>query len=107
MIKVEKKDLIGKEFQGRKASRVIDIWPAGTFTAFYEAEKTLRELGYRTGSMCRNEPIGFMHGYDYVAKWYNLSQEDKSSLHGLLLPLDEFREGGARIVFFEEPHLGE
>ncbi len=104
---MERKDLIGTEFQGRKASHVIDLPPAGTFPAFHEAERHLKELGYTVGSMCINEPIGFALGYDYVAKWYNLSQGDKRLLHGLLLPLDEFREGGARIVFFETPHLDE
>jgi len=30
-MKIEREDLIGKEFQGRKASRVIEIPAAGTF----------------------------------------------------------------------------
>lgn len=101
----QREDLAGKEFEGRKAVMVLDIPPCGTFKSIYRAEDFLKDLGYRTGSMCRQEPIGFAYKCDYVAKWYNLSKEDKNSLDGILLPLDEFREGGVRIVFFNQPHL--
>lgn len=101
----ERKDLIGQEFQGRKASRVIEINNEGTFQSFYAAEALVKELGYQVGSMCRDEPIGFALGYDYVAKWYNLDQEDKSRLDGLLLQDGGFREGGVKVVFFNQPHL--
>lgn len=106
-MKIEREDLIGKEFQGRKASRVIEIPAGGTFKAFYEAETLVREMGYGVGSMCGPEPIGFAHGYDYIAKWYNLSREDKNSLDGLLLHDGGFREGGVKVVFFNSPHLEE
>jgi len=87
-MKIEREDLIGKEFQGRKASRVIEIPAAGTFRAFYEA-------------------IGFALGYDYVAKWYNIDHGDRSRLDGLLLHDGGFREGGVKVIFFNQPHLGE
>lgn len=102
---IEREDLIGQEFQGRKASRVIEIHNVGTFQSFYAAEALVKELGYEVGSMCADQPIGFALGYDYVAKWYNLSQENKNSLDGILLHDGGFREGGVRIVFFNQPHL--
>lgn len=102
---IERKDLIGQEFQGRKASRVIEIPASGTFQAFYEAETLVKELGYEVGSMCAEDPIGFALGYDYVAKWYNLSRDDKNSLDGLLLHDGGFREGGVKVIFFNQPHL--
>jgi hypothetical protein len=104
---VERQDLIGQEFAGRRASCVIEIPPSGTFQAFYEAEALVKELGYGVGSMCSSEPIGFAHGYDYIAKWYNLDSEDKNRLDGLLLHDGGFREGGVKIVFFNQPHLKE
>ena len=104
---IERTDLIGTEFQGRKASRVIDIPAAGTFTAIHEAEAFVRDLGYTVGSMCGGEPIGFALGYDYVAKWYNIDHGDRSRLDGLLLHDGGFREGGVKVVFFNQPHLGE
>lgn len=102
---VEREDLIGQEFVGRKASRVIEIPASGTFKAFYEAETLVKELGYRVGSMCASEPIGFALGYDYIAKWYNIDREDRSRLDGLLLHDGGFREGGVKVVFFNQPHL--
>ena len=103
----ERDDLVGTEFQGRKASRVVEFIPSGTFGAFYKSEALLKKLGYRTGSMCNTEPIGFAYKYDRVAKWHNLSKEDKSLLDGIVLQVGGFREGGVMIVFFNQPHLSE
>lgn len=95
--------LQGKFWQDRKIEHAVEFEPKGTFQAFYAAENYLKELGYATGSMCRNEPIGFKHGVSYVAKWYNLSKDDKEQLDGVMLPEPEFREGGAVILFFNPP----
>lgn len=75
--------------------------PSGTFQAFYKAEARLKELGYVTGTMCRDEPIGFVYGdkFDYVAKWYNLSFQERELLDGVMLA-EDFREGGVKIIFF-------
>jgi hypothetical protein len=96
-------NLRGKFWNDREILHVVDFLPSGTFGAIREAETHLKELGYCTGSMCRQEPIGFAYGVDYVAKWYNLDSSDKALLDGVILPLHEFREGGATILFFTEP----
>jgi hypothetical protein len=95
--------LKGKFWQDREIVHAVDFPANGTFQAFYEAERHLKDLGYSVGSMCRQEPIGFAYDANYVAKWYNLSKEDKTHLDGVMLPQDEFREGGAIILFFNPP----
>jgi hypothetical protein len=94
----------GETYLGREILHTETFPPAGTFQAFYAAEKRLKELGYTVGSMCRTEPIGFANAdaVGYVAKWYNLSQDDKGQLDGVMAS-DDFREGGVTIVFFTPP----
>jgi len=89
-----------KEFKEKAAH--TETFPAnGTFSAYHAAENRLKELGYTIGSMCRDEPIGFADAkkYNYVAKWYNLSREDKELLDGVMVSSD-FREGSVDILFF-------
>jgi hypothetical protein len=94
----------GETYLGREILHTEEFAPAGTFQAFYNAERRLKELGYTTGSMCRSEPIGFADGekYDYVSKWYNMNQTEKNMLDGVMVS-DDFREGGVTIVFFHTP----
>ena len=56
------------------------------FHAITEAEAYLKGLGYRVGSMCLQDPIGFAPAekYTYIAKWWNISTEEKKSLTGEL-----------------------
>lgn len=82
-------------------------YPAsGTFSAYYAASGFLKELGYQVGSMCRNSPIGFADDEvcGYVAKWDNISIEDRVRLDGVIIS-DDFREGSCRILFFTTPKL--
>ena len=95
--------LKGKFWQDREIVHAVDFPANGTFKAFYESEKYLKELGYGVGSMCGQEPIGFAYEADYVAKWYNINHGDKMLLDGVILPQHEFREGGAIILFFTPP----
>ena len=95
--------LKGRFWQDREIVHAVDFPANGTFKAFYAAENHLKDLGYCVGSMCRQEPIGFAYDTDYVAKWYNLSSSDKAQLDGVILPQDEFREGGAIILFLTPP----
>jgi len=94
----------GETYLDREILHTETFPPAGTFSAFYSAEKRLKELGYVTGSMCRTEPIGFANAdvVSYVAKWYNIDKEDKGKLDGVM-ESDDFREGGVTIVFFTPP----
>ena len=94
----------GETYLGREILHTETFQPAGTFKAFYNAESRLNELGYTIGSMCRNEPIGFADAdkCHYVAKWHNIDREDKGKLDGVMVS-DDFREGGATIVFFTPP----
>lgn len=96
-------DLKDESFLGRKAVHVIDVIAEGTFHAHSSAVSYLRENGYCVGSMERDRPIGFMYGYDYVSKWKNMTSSEQNTLDGVILPMPEFREGNARIVFFVEP----
>ncbi len=94
----------GEIYLDREILHTETFPPAGTFSAFYSAEKRLKELGYVTGSMCRTEPIGFADAdvVGYVSKWYNINREDKGKLDGVMAS-DDFREGGVTIVFFTPP----
>ena len=81
------------------------IGACGTFGAFYKAEALVKDMGYITGSMERQQPIGFAPRKDvaYISKWTNMNTDDRMQLHGVLLPDSGFREGGVVIVFFEPP----
>jgi hypothetical protein len=95
--------LKGKFWQDREIVHAVDFPANGTFAAYRAAEGHLKELGYGVGSMCGQEPIGFAYEADYVAKWYNIRHEDRMLLDGVILPQNEFREGGAIILFFTPP----
>ena len=96
-------DLKGKFWYDCEICHAVEFTPSGTFKAYYESEAYLKDLGYCVGSMCRNEPIGFAYKANYVAKWYNLGKDDKASLDGVIVPQNEFREGGTLILFFKPP----
>ena len=95
--------LRGKFWGDRMIEHAIGFEASGTFQAFYAAENHLKELGYGVGSMCRNEPIGFAYGFERIAKWHNLKNEDKRLLDGVIIPEPDFREGGNIILFFTPP----
>lgn len=97
----------GEIYLGREIL-YTEIFPAaGTFQAFYKAESRLKELGYQVGSMCSSEPIGFADAdtCNYVAKWYNIGNEDRKRLDGVMIQHGGFREGSAQILFFNPPKL--
>lgn len=91
-------------YLNRPVVHEVSFPASGTFSAITKAEEYLKDLGYARGSMSREEPIGFAQGVDYIAKWYNISREDKAKLDGVIIPEPEFREGGARILFFTPPN---
>jgi hypothetical protein len=55
-----------------------------SFSAFYAAEKFVRELGYSVGSMQRGMPIGLYKGDADISKWSNMTRAERESLHGTL-----------------------
>lgn len=56
----------------------------GDFVAMGEAQKWCDLRGISVGSMAREMPIGIKVGNYSIAKWYNLSEEDKKLLDGTI-----------------------
>ena len=82
-----------------------EVFPSKSdFDGYYSAENYLKELGYTRGSMCRSEPIGFADSdkYRYIAKWYNISQEEQKDLDGVMIS-SGFRNSEVRVIFFNTP----
>ena len=72
-----------------------------TFSAIRQAEEDLKKHGFIIGSMCRDLPIGFADStkYKYIAKWENLSADDKKKLSGEITSSD-FRNGDVIVTFY-------
>lgn len=100
---VHQSHLQGKYWNDRMIEHAVEFDPCGTFQAFYAAQKYLEELGYTVGSMSQMNPIGFAFGVEWVSKWHNLTQKEKESVDGIIIPQEDFREGGALILFFTPP----
>lgn len=64
----------------------------GDFRAVGEAERWLEEQGISYGSMQRGAPIGLMRGDVAIAKWRNLSREERDALDGTMESVS-FRHG--------------
>jgi hypothetical protein len=93
-----------ENYLGREVVKRVNVKVEGTFSSVSEAEKQLRELGYRIGSMCGGEPIGFACGekYEYIAKWRNIDPSDRNKVDGVMIS-DDWREGSVDIIWFNEP----
>ena len=64
----------------------------GTFEALYAAEAWCRENGISVGQSSAANPTGLLFGeYDWIAKWRNLTPQERSELHGTMD--GNFREG--------------
>ena len=63
----------------------------GTFEALHAAQRWLRERGYSYGSTCACCPVGVLHGDYLIAKWRNLTRQERAELDGALD--GDFREG--------------
>ena len=89
-----------KEFRritGKTKGAVHTFESKEDFGAFREAEEFCRERGFSVGSMQRDEPIGIARGDFYIAKWYNLSAQDKTRLDGVIV--GEKRNGPVVVIF--------
>lgn len=84
--------------------RSLDFQANGIFVAIDNARAYLDDEGFVLGSMQRGEPIGFAPRAttDYISKWRNMDREDKRTLAGIIVPIGDFREGGARVLYFEQ-----
>jgi hypothetical protein len=91
---------IGEKYLGKKIIEKHDFNVEGTFQSFYSASSWAKENGYEIGSMDGHNPIALMKGYDYVAKWHNISNKERQMVHGVMIS-DYFREKPVRILIFE------
>ena len=63
----------------------------GTFKALYAAQAWCRENGISFGSSQAMAPTGLLFGRYAISKWRNLSNRERSELHGTMS--GNFREG--------------
>lgn len=70
----------------------VEFNQKGTFQALYAAEAWCREHGISVGQSSATGPTGLLFGkYDWIAKWRNLTQQERAELHGTMD--GDFREG--------------
>lgn len=114
------KDLLGSKdrWTGRIIQYAVYFEPMGIFQALNAAKEWLNKEGYASGSMYMNYPIIFKkdsggncsvttkHGEQrpvIITKWDRISPAQFQQFDGLLEPVDDFREGGVRVIFYEFP----
>jgi hypothetical protein len=56
----------------------------GDFVALESARSWLRSRGYSYGELQADAPTGIMHGDFDIAKWRNISTEDRAELDGVM-----------------------
>lgn len=99
----------------------VEFEPCGTFCAVLEAQSYLEEMGYRIGSMERDNPRAVIRedvleesSHSYVPKWGNLYREFKQSdeLEAVMIPTKapdgrypDFREGGVLVLWYNVPEF--
>lgn len=80
------------------ADQVITFTQEGEFQAYYAACAWCEENGYSHGSMQRDAPIGILRGDWIIAKWRNLSAEERQQLDGTITRIETFREAPIHVV---------
>jgi len=73
----------------------------GTFQAMYAAEQWCRDNGVSFGSSCAVGSTGLMRGHFCIAKWRNLTKQERSQLDGTMS--GEMREGPVTITLRDLP----
>ncbi|SNT16196.1 hypothetical protein SAMN06295912_15031 [Sphingomonas laterariae] len=63
---------------------MIIIHGIGDFVALRSAERLLASAGFSLASGCRAQPTGLMFGDWEIAKWRNLSPQERDALHGVM-----------------------
>ena len=71
-----------------------------TFQALRNAQKILEADEYHSGTLCGDEPVGISKNFNYIAKWKNLSTEERGQVDGVMLS-SNFREGKVFVVLFK------
>lgn len=75
----------------------IEFNQKGTFQALYAAQAWCSEHGLSVGQSSATGPTGLLFGkYDWIAKWHNLTRQEKDELHGTMG--GDFREGPVVII---------
>ncbi len=79
------KELDPKE--GRRMVARFEPVEGDRFGAVWAVEKACKERGLVVGGHQRGSPRGLMRDaeYDYVAKWCNLTAQERRELHGVIL----------------------
>ena len=72
----------------------------GTFNALYAAERWCDHNGYSRGSTDRSGVIGLMKGNYDIAKWHNLTKQERRACDGVMT--GDFREGPVTVHLYEE-----
>jgi len=72
------------------------------FKAFRKAEQFAKANGMIVGSMARGMPIGLAdeNVYGYVAKWYNMTSEERKDLLGVIM--GDKRNGPVTVILFDD-----
>ena len=73
----------------------------GTFEALHAAQCWLRENGYSFGATCACCPVGVLKGDYLIAKWRNLTRQERAELDGTLS--GDFREGPLTLTLKSAP----
>lgn len=75
---------------------MIIIHGIGDFAALRSAEKLLASAGFSMAPGCARQPTGLMFGDYAIAKWRNLSTQQRAGLHGVMT--GDRREGPLKIT---------
>lgn len=74
------------------------------FSAVNDACFFLAERGFSIAPSCAFSPQGVMHGRVRIAKWINLTPQERAQLHGIVV--GDSRHGPIRVlIFFNAPAL--
>jgi len=88
----EKIDQMGKVF-----TTEFGPYDGHPFYALRKAEAFLQKFGYSYGSLCGDEPCGIMLGEVTIAKWENLTEDERSAVDGMMTSND-FRNGSVKVT---------
>ena len=70
----------------------------GPFEAFNAACAFAQQAGFCVGQTSAGNPVGLMHGYEWVAKWRNLTPRERELLHGSII--GDHRHGPVVMIVF-------